>query len=529
MITRSCRTAGLAAVVFLGSPAYAATQRAATPASPVFVTVFDLRVQPPDQVSSDAPVPMGFPISEIDRDAVSCDEVSTNSLVTKDNLLGFIECALGSSFRGSGTPRATLTQRLLATERIVAHFPTLRSSASSRVISTRGSEILAIVVQNGQKQSVVTYCDDEAKSATDVAVSGRRPTVKVVETERRSQLRNDVDSLLSLGAKFTGAGKDVANPDAAQRVCRSDLRYAIQTAPVPWATAQLIPLTQARARVVFTARLPAEAPTVLSAPDAGSAEAALLRVAEEYLQATELRDREKAEKDDLALMEACPPSGSARFAAITHAACALKATSATERVAAVEALSKASGRERISLIRWAAENISGAARERALVALAEASTGAAATGSGPAAAIEQALSFVSGPSEHWSLGADLFVTKDSTFTRNDAGQIDVDGLPPAFYVSVNFLFGDVLSDRRRWWQNLEVKWMIEGSTSPLDSIGLGVGLRGSHFKRFGLDFEALSPFVGVTWTRSEDSSVQRNRTTRVGVSLDLGRAVAWVK
>ena len=69
----------------------------------------------------------------------------------------------------------------------------------------------------------------------------------------------------------------------------------------------------------------------------------------------------------------------------------------------------------------------------------------------------------------------------------------MDGKPPVFYVSLNFLFGDQASTERRWFENIELKWLLQGSDSPFDSIGFGVGLRGHYAKRFGFDFDLLSP------------------------------------
>jgi hypothetical protein len=131
--------------------------------------------------------------------------------------------------------------------------------------------------------------------------------------------------------------------------------------------------------------------------------------------------------------------------------------------------------------------------------------------------------------EHWSLSADLFATRETGFTKDDKGIVVIDGKPPVFYVSLNFLLGDQASTERRWFENIELKWLLQGSDSPFDSIGFGVGLRGHYAKRFGLDFDLLSPFVGWTWTEAEDDAQGRVQQLRFGLSMNINKALDWVR
>jgi hypothetical protein len=67
------------------------------------------------------------------------------------------------------------------------------------------------------------------------------------------------------------------------------------------------------------------------------------------------------------------------------------------------------------------------------------------------------------------------------------------------------------------------KGMLKVSRRPLDSIGFGIGLRGNYFKRFGLDFDFLTPFVGMTFTKQDQTDAtgaeaksSRNSEVRLG-------------
>jgi hypothetical protein len=165
--------------------------------------------------------------------------------------------------------------------------------------------------------------------------------------------------------------------------------------------------------------------------------------------------------------------------------------------------------------------------EKALVALAQIPQAAPAP---PTAGKEnkQTATFRSGPMEHWSLSANVFTTRHTPFGKDDNGAVVLDGKPPIFYVSLNFLLGDLPSSERTLLQNLELKWLLQGSKSPFDSIGVGVGLRGSYARRFGVDFDLLSPFVGWTWTEPEASG-RRVLQTRFGISVNINKALEWVK
>lgn len=156
------------------------------------------------------------------------------------------------------------------------------------------------------------------------------------------------------------------------------------------------------------------------------------------------------------------------------------------------------------------------------------------------AASQQSLkvALVTGPREHWFLSADVPLTGASQLKRNaQTGLLELASEPSAFYVGVNFVLGDLLAARQSLADVIAVKLMIKASRQPLDSVGFGLALRGRHLRKYGLDFDLFSPFVGYTFTH-EDKALstgavvtdgERNRELRFGVSLNLDKALGWVK
>jgi hypothetical protein len=255
----------------------------------------------------------------------------------------------------------------------------------------------------------------------------------------------------------------------------------------------------------------------------------IIKRADEFLR---LQGQREQEKKDLELFNTCPAVDPGRLESLQHVACALERDtpgSSSRSLAAVEALSKMVTPRRATFLRWAVENKTGDVREKALVALAQMTPPAPAPAAAASEAIKQTTKFLSGPLEHWSISADVFTTRETPFKTNDSGTVVLDGTPPIFYVSLNFLLGDLPSAERTLLQNIELKWLLQGSDSPFDSVGFGVGLRGSYAKRFGFDFDLLSPFVGWTWTAAQDSGQPRVLETRFGVSLNINKALDWAK
>ena len=51
---------------------------------------------------------------------------------------------------------------------------------------------------------------------------------------------------------------------------------------------------------------------------------------------------------------------------------------------------------------------------------------------------------------------------------------------------------------------------------------------GSYLKSYGLDFDVISPFVAVTYTKADTSST-RERQVRAGFSVNISKALDWLK
>ena len=148
------------------------------------------------------------------------------------------------------------------------------------------------------------------------------------------------------------------------------------------------------------------------------------------------------------------------------------------------------------------------------------------------------LALVTGPREHWFLSADVPLTKASQLKRNEqTGVLELANEPSAFYIGLNFLLGDLLAARQSVADVIAIKLMVKASGDPLDSLGVALGLRGRHLRKYGLDFDLISPFVGYTFTQEDEATASgeivtdgsRNHELRFGVGLNLDKALGWVK
>lgn len=133
---------------------------------------------------------------------------------------------------------------------------------------------------------------------------------------------------------------------------------------------------------------------------------------------------------------------------------------------------------------------------------------------------------MTGPSEHWYLSADV----PFSALRYDGGKLDSVKNPAVFYLGLNYLFGDLLSEDRPSWRNLGVKGVIRLSRDPLESWGLSVTYRGSLVQGIP-GFETISPFLGVLSSRREAASDTEERKWEVvfGAGFNLDKALEWVK
>lgn len=147
-------------------------------------------------------------------------------------------------------------------------------------------------------------------------------------------------------------------------------------------------------------------------------------------------------------------------------------------------------------------------------------------------------SIITGPKEHWYLSADMPITKASQVkydsTTNSFKEKEA---PTIFYIGLNYMLGDVLSDRQSWTNNLIIKGLFKASNSPLDSIGIALAYRQKNVKLLnGISLDIFSPFIGWVWVKQEtlsDGAVETSSrygkpNVVFGISFNLDKALDWV-
>ncbi len=541
LVARRCTLIGTLALSLFASTLGLAADLPLPPSeAPVFLAIFDLRAIEPGEVTSTTEGgggPVSFPVSVIDDQTVACDALGVKAPLKQ--LKAYVECAIGHRLSGPDfNPPPSIDLRTKAADAIAASLPDLRASTSGRAISHRGSNIVAVSLQVVElrtiTETVIVRCEapfsaELERTTTDYQiVFGRKPRYAIAEVVRKSQIETDFNVLLTLAARFAQmkpTTKAAPPPPAACQRQVSTTTYASKSEAMTYGAGVVIALAMKRATVTLDATLPAVAPQLLTASVPNASEK--VRAADEFQRLEALR---RQEAEDLKLFTTCPPVDPGRLDTLQQVVCALgpKPTPNTNPLVAIEVLSKMTTPRRATFLRWAVENRTGDVRDRALAALAQIPPAAPAQ---PAAGreVKQTARLLSGPLEHWSLSADVFTTRETPFKQDAGGTFVLDGKPPMFYVSLNFLLGDLPSAERKLWENIELKWLVKGSKNPFDSVGFGVGLRGGYAKRFGLDFDLLSPFVGWTWTEPEDSTRNRVLETRFGIGVNINKALEWVK
>jgi hypothetical protein len=144
------------------------------------------------------------------------------------------------------------------------------------------------------------------------------------------------------------------------------------------------------------------------------------------------------------------------------------------------------------------------------------------------------IELTTGPKEHWYLSADVPLTRTTVLDFDpESGAFETEQ-PSTFYLGVNFLVGDVLSERRRWFEDLGVKALVKASRRPLDSYGVALTWRGSLFRPLGLDFNLIAPYVG--WVSERQDEPEENGSARqgheadwlMGISFNLDVVLGWL-
>jgi hypothetical protein len=130
-----------------------------------------------------------------------------------------------------------------------------------------------------------------------------------------------------------------------------------------------------------------------------------------------------------------------------------------------------------------------------------------------------------GPAEHWYFSADLAVTKAKQLSYDaDKRTLVEKDKPQSFYLGVNYKIGDLFTSYSgsSAYKNLSVKTLFKVSSKPTDSMGIGLEY----------NFKKINIFVAQLSTKGDSGSspvpVGRNRSTIVGISLPIGKALEWL-
>ncbi|HEX8830654.1 MAG TPA: hypothetical protein VF705_05775 [Longimicrobium sp.] len=175
------------------------------------------------------------------------------------------------------------------------------------------------------------------------------------------------------------------------------------------------------------------------------------------------------------------------------------------------------------------------------------STGGAAAASTPKSDSVQ-VTLVTGGAEHLFLAANAAATDVNQLKFDETSHtLQPRKTPTSFSVGFNYSFGDILTnpaDLRgnelvKLWNGLSVGGTLQASRRPFEQVGATAGLRYNPVPVLNrlVSFEAVSPFVGVVWTRNDRVDAQGNEVDRRrygrgtfvwGVRLNLDKALGWV-
>lgn len=147
---------------------------------------------------------------------------------------------------------------------------------------------------------------------------------------------------------------------------------------------------------------------------------------------------------------------------------------------------------------------------------------------------EQSFNIVTGPEEHWYLGFDLPVINHKTLKYDQTTKsLSPQDQNPQLYLSFNYSTSDVVSTVKNRWS---LKLLLQASSRPLDSVGLGVGYRLPE-DIFGDQLSSFTVFAGRFWTKQDAMTAGGdgllNQSTgkdwRFGITYDFSTGLPWIK
>ncbi len=149
------------------------------------------------------------------------------------------------------------------------------------------------------------------------------------------------------------------------------------------------------------------------------------------------------------------------------------------------------------------------------------------------------ITVLTGPKEHFYLGVDLPSTRKTVKYDSSSKTLQPQSDNPQVYISVNYSFGDVLTEEKNFkrlsFDRVQLKALFLPSKRPLDSFGVGAGYQLPRFD--AVDLSAMSVFLGHFWTKqdavSSTGAPQTNAATghdwRVGITYDVATGLKWIK
>jgi hypothetical protein len=148
------------------------------------------------------------------------------------------------------------------------------------------------------------------------------------------------------------------------------------------------------------------------------------------------------------------------------------------------------------------------------------------------------MKITTGPKEHLFISLDLPVDNKKTLKYDSTSQsLQPSGSTPQLYWAVNYQGGDVIdTSKLSGLGRMSGKLMLQASSKPLDSFGVGVGFVLPKIELLNVDLSSFSIFAGHFWTKQDqlnNGKVNVNGSYsgmwRFGVSYSLDDALKWVK
>jgi hypothetical protein len=589
MVMRTRYLLFVAAAAALSGESLLAQGSSAPPAQPRVASVlfYDARIRPPTdvaEISEDQGDVFAFPVTLVNRSdkqredrPLDCGELSGVEL---GHVLELLTCVLDTA---DSTP-AGLAKRVAAAEAVAALVTKSGKEGRLRVVSSKGDAVRIVTMQTA---TAVANPGPEAI----IVVRGKKAQLKIQESSRGARVATDVETLARLAFAVVGAAPaglapqaPPATPDPAKdkplkrtwltvhdhtlKNVRASLAVAASLGESDTDLAVGLPgsvLKAYRAAVRKQQQLAAAGPPFVrdsacqsQAPRAQFSSSAFHRLACTLVAETAAPGERTAAA--LGLGESGQPAAIGPLTYVLDSASG-RASSGDAQNAGARRNAEADDAELRAAVVTALGKLASAGASRQAPARAEPSPTTApsdsaskaqdspprqgATTGGERSAQDKALkaSLVTGPAEHWFLSADVPLNRASKLAvKEGTNEVELADEPSKFYVGLDFLIGDLLTaDRPRILgflplNDLVLKGMITASSKPLESLGVGLGLRGQYLKRFGVDFEVFTPWVGYTFTKQDETKNQevqrnagRNREVRFGVGLNLDKALGWVQ